>query len=101
MRHLTPEERQQVLRRYQEGDRSVFVRNILTLRDAALVPTIRDRYEENADFRGYVNAYISKFQELLNQADRSDADGLLSATFLTSDVGKLYMVLARSIGRLN
>ncbi len=89
------------MRRYQEGDRGVFARGILTLRDAHLVPLIREKYYQQADFRGYVNSYLAKFQELLDRADRSDSEGLLSATFLTSDVGKLYMVLARAVGRLN
>ena len=35
----------------------------------------------------------------MNQAQNCDPENVLSATFLTADVGKLYLLLARSIGR--
>ena len=76
------------------------MRNILGWRNAALARTIKGKYAADDEFRRSVDNYVVKFQELLHQADAADSEGLLAATFLTSDVGKLYMVLARAIGRL-
>ena len=35
------------------------------------------------------------------QAEDCDYENVLNATFLTSDVGKVYLLLARSLGRTN
>ena len=35
----------------------------------------------------------------IEKARERDHDGVLEATFLSSDMGKLYMVLARALGR--
>jgi hypothetical protein len=88
------------MRRYREGDRTIFVRNMLGFRDAGLPAQIKAKYDASAEFRRQVDFYVGHFQGLIADADRVEGDGLLSATFLTSDVGKLYMVLARAVGRL-
>ena len=41
-----------------------------------------------------------KFEELLRESNRADPESLLNATFITADVGKLYMVLQRSLERI-
>ena len=45
--------------------------------------------------------YLEKFEGLLTQASRSDPANLLSSAFVTSDVGKVYVLLSRAIGRMN
>jgi len=62
---------------------------------------IRAKFEEDENFRKYVQRYLDHFERLLNQANESDPENLLSSTFLSADIGKLYLVLARSVGRLN
>ena len=42
---------------------------------------------------------MSQFEALMNQAAACDPENVLTATFLTADVGKLYLLLARSTGR--
>jgi hypothetical protein len=46
-----------------------------------------------------VSRYLSKFEELLREANAADQESLLNATFITADVGKLYLVLQRSLER--
>ena len=62
---------------------------------------IRAKFEGDENFRKYVQRYLDHFEGLLNQASESDPENLLSSTFLSADIGKLYLVLARSVGRLN
>ena len=48
-----------------------------------------------------VQRYLDHFERLLNEANESDPENLLSSTFLSADIGELYLVPARSVGRLN
>ena len=40
-----------------------------------------------------------QFEALRAEAMKSDPDAILTAAFLTSDIGKLYMFLAEAIDR--
>jgi hypothetical protein len=87
--------------RFTKGDRGIFVRNIITDDDKRARQVIGVKYQEDETFRKYVSRYLDQFERLLNEANESDPDNLLSSTFLSADVGKLYLLLARSVGRLN
>ena len=62
---------------------------------------IKGKFEEDDNFRKYVQCYLDYFERLLNGANEGDPENLLSFTFLSADIGKLYLLLARSLGRLN
>ena len=53
----------------------------------------------DSEFRKYVTRYLLEFEVLLKEAKKRDQEGLLKNTFLSSDVGKVYMLLARPLGR--
>ena len=59
------------------------------------------KYREDDEFRRYVRRYLDHFERLLSEANESDPENLLNPTFLSADVGKLYLLLAGAIGRLN
>ena len=61
----------------------------------------RSGYQGIDEFRRYVQRYLDHFEKLLSEANESDPENLLSSTFLSADVGKLYLLLARAVGRLN
>ena len=88
-----------IWRSYHKGDRSIFARRLLRGKDRYSVPDIKERYEEDEKFRDQVSRYIKQFEGLLAQANDCDPENVLSATFLTADVGKLYLILSRSLGR--
>ena len=69
--------------------------------DKKALQTIKGRYEADDSFRRFVVRYVEQFESLLNQANESDPENLLSSTFVTSDVGKLYVLLSRATGRMN
>ncbi|HLN24399.1 MAG TPA: hypothetical protein VK558_10475, partial [Patescibacteria group bacterium] len=87
-------------REFHAGDQSVFLRKILKNLDRHQIAAIRTRYEEDNQFRDYVNRYIAEFEVLLNQARAADRADVLTGAFTSAEVGKLYLVLARSLGRL-
>jgi hypothetical protein len=86
-------------RRFNKGETGIFVRKMLGFREKAKLNIIRDKYQRDTEFRDYVNRYLNDFDDLLESAQRLDQESLLRTTFLASDVGKVYMVLARALGR--
>ena len=88
-----------VWKRYRRGDKSIFARRLLKMKDRFVIPEVESRYEQDTDFRNKVTRYMSQFESLLSQATDCDPEQVLSATFLTADVGKLYLLLSRSLGR--
>jgi hypothetical protein len=88
--------------KFAKGDRGIFVRGLVSDDgEKGARDVIRGKYEGDENFRKYVTRYIEHFEKLLNEANESDPENLLSSTFLSADVGKLYLLLARSVGRLN
>jgi hypothetical protein len=87
-------------REFHSGDQSVFLRKILKNLDRTQIAAIREKYEDDGDFRDYVNRYIAEFETLLNQARAADRADVLTGTFTSAEVGKLYLVLSRALGRL-
>ena len=61
---------------------------------------IRDKYRDNRDFREQVSLYLERFETLLEAAQKYDREKLVSAAYLSSDVGKLYLLLARALDRV-
>ena len=98
-RILTDDMPDSIWKRYQKGDRSIFARRLLRGKDRLALPDIKARFEADERFRIEANRYIKQFETLLDQATDCDPENLLSTTFLTADVGKLYIILSRSLER--
>ncbi|MEQ9255827.1 MAG: hypothetical protein RLP96_03830, partial [Alphaproteobacteria bacterium] len=97
-RVLDPKTAQSLWRASQGTDKGVFARRLAQWGDREAIATIRDRFDKDSDFRGYVQRYIRQFRVLMRQAATTDPDDMLSTTILTADVGKLYLLLDRSVG---
>ena len=87
-------------KRYHKGDRSIFARSILKKKDLYDTREVKRYFETNQTFRNQVNRYLDQFDNLMSQARECDSEDVLAATFMTADVGKLYVLLARSLGRM-
>ena len=81
------------------SETGVFVRKMLGFREKAKLNIVRDKYQQDSEFRDYVTRYINDFDSLLNHSAKLDQDSMLRTTFLSSDVGKVYMLLSRALGR--
>jgi hypothetical protein len=84
---------------FHAGDRSVFARRLFRLKDAYTIPAIEQRFDRDDRFRDMVSRYMNKFEDLLRESNTADPESVLNATFITADVGKLYLVLSRSLDR--
>ena len=88
----------EVIMAIDAGDRGVSVRRLLSRYTPTGAAAMADLYARDRAFTERVDRYLETFDSLLAQANRVDKSKLLHTTFLTADIGKLYVFLARSIG---
>jgi len=86
--------------RYQRGETNVFTRRLYTMQGQKTFDEIRAKYGREAEFRAAVDRYINDFERLLEDVGRNDRDNMMTQTYLTSDTGKVYTMLAHAAGRL-
>lgn len=86
--------------RYQAGERNVFARRLYNMSGRQLYDRISTKYRAEAEFREHVDQFVGMFEQLLGAASSRDRDNILVETYLTSDTGKVYLMLAQASGRL-
>ncbi|MDB5649086.1 MAG: hypothetical protein JWL62_606, partial [Hyphomicrobiales bacterium] len=87
--------------RYNRGERNVFSRRLYTPQGQQTFDEIRRRYRADAEFHDTVDRYTTEFERLLGEVSREDRDGMLTRTYLTSETGKVYTMLAHAAGRFD
>lgn len=85
---------------YLRGDRGIFTRRAVRLLDNSEAREIAELYDGDADFREHVNRYIHDFESMLRTLLSTRDGNAVSVTLLSSDMGKLYVVLAQALERL-
>ncbi|MFZ4761224.1 MAG: hypothetical protein ACOYK8_00210 [Alphaproteobacteria bacterium] len=88
-----------VWKSYMKGETGLFTHRLYNMREYISADRLITKFENDNEFREAVNRYIRLFEELFDQAMRSDQGDLLSATLMSSDVGKVYFLLSSSLGR--
>jgi hypothetical protein len=88
-------------RRYQRGERDIFTRRLYTLKGQQTFDEIKRKYDREPEFRVAVDRYIADFEKLLADVARTDRDKSITQSYLTSDTGKVYTMLAHAAGRFN
>jgi hypothetical protein len=87
--------------RYKRGERNVFTRKLYTMQGQKAFEEIRKRYRGDGDFKRTVDRYIGEFERLLEEVSRDDRGQMLARTYLTSETGKVYTMLAHAAGRFD
>jgi hypothetical protein len=87
--------------RYKRGERNVFTRRLYTLQGQQAFDDIRKKYRADREFRQTVDRYISEFERLLDEVSRDDRGQVVARTYLTSETGKVYTMLAHAAGRFD
>lgn len=86
--------------RYQAGERNVFARRLYNIAGRQLYDRIAVKYRGDEEFREHVDRFVSLFERLLASASTRDRENILAETYLTSDTGKAYLILAQASGKL-
>ncbi len=86
--------------RYQAGERGIFNRALYTSDGQNTFDEVYNRYISDNDFMMTVDSYLNDFERLLREADQKDPQGQLVQNYLTSETGRVYLLLAHASGRL-
>ncbi len=84
--------------RYQHGEKNVFANRLLSLRTTGLAERIEQKYRQDSEFRDNADRYVRQFESLLDEAITRDRDNQLADSYLSSQTGKVYLLLGQSIG---
>jgi hypothetical protein len=86
--------------RMRAGERGVLGRHIYTYEGQTTFDEISNRFERDPEFRNTVDRYVADFERLLAEAEQSDPTGNMLQNYLTSETGRVYLLLAHASGRL-
>jgi hypothetical protein len=86
--------------RYRRGEANAFSRKIYIGRGAQTFEEVRRRYRLDPEFHATVDRYVQEFERLLAELGRENQDDAVAQTYLTSETGKVYTMLAHAAGRL-
>jgi hypothetical protein len=90
----------EVWQRFRAGERGVLGRHLYSLDGQATFDEISRRYDRDGDFRATVDRYIGDFERLLREAEQTDPEGRMLQNYMTSETGRVYLLLAHASGRL-
>jgi hypothetical protein len=90
----------EVWQRFRAGERGVLGRHLYSLDGQATFDEISQRYDRDGDFRATVDRYIGDFERLLREAEQNDPEGRVIQNYMTSETGRVYLLLAHASGRL-
>lgn len=95
------EKDEELWKKYYEGDRTAFARYLAKNMTKKQISAIQKDYEEKSEFRILVDKYIDDFNSLVTTARESERAGTFLALISGSDIGKVYYILARALGKIN
>ena len=90
-----------VWQRFRNGERDVFNRQLYTPQGQTTFDEISGRYQRDVAFRSTVERYIGDFERLLSDAEHKGQNPNVIHNYLTSETGRVYLMLAHASGRLS
>jgi hypothetical protein len=87
--------------RYKRGERNVFTHKLYTMQGQRAFEDIRRKYHSDREFMQTVDHYIAEFERLLDEVSRDDQEQMMARTYLTSETGRVYTMLAQAAGRFD
>jgi len=87
--------------RYKRGERNVFMRGLCSMQDRKALEEISRKYRTDRHFMRTVDRYIGEFERLLKEVSGDDRGQVMARSYLTSETGKVYTMLAHAAGRFD
>lgn len=85
--------------RYLNGDRSLFARKIVRLGDRDTRRKLQRHFNHDAEFQQEAARYLEQFEELIRRVLKDPDGESFALVLLSSDIGKLYVLISQAIGR--
>lgn len=85
--------------RYLNGDRSLFTRKIVRLGDRDMRRRVQRHYAHDSEFQREASLYLEEFEELIRRVLKDPDGEAFALVLLSSDIGKLYVLISQAIGR--
>jgi hypothetical protein len=86
---------------YFKGERNPFTRRLYSLRGLQTLDEMQRNWRRDPVFRETLTRYTEEFERLLTEVAQSDSDHAVAKSYLTSDTGKVYTMLAHASGRFD
>lgn len=86
-------------KRYLEGDKSLFARAAVRLADKDTARKIARHYTHDEAFEAEASRYLDQFEQLIRRVLKDPDGDSFALVLLSSDIGKLYVMIAEAIGR--
>jgi len=84
--------------RFERGDRNVFANRLLRLNEADVKRRIRTESGRNKDFEIGIHNYLQGFEKLLEDATTSDTADEELEEYLSSPLGRVYLLIGATVG---
>ncbi|VTZ48559.1 hypothetical protein MPC4_100002 [Methylocella tundrae] len=97
---IDPDAAAEAWERYRRGEANAFSRRIYLGRGAQTFDEVRRRYRLDPEFHATIDRYVQEFERLLAELNRDNADESATQTYLNSETGMVYTMLAHASGRL-
>lgn len=85
--------------RYLKGDRNLFARTTVRLADKDTARKISRHFAHDAEFQAEASRYLDQFEELIRRVLKDPDGESFALILLSSDIGKLYVIISEAIGR--
>lgn len=99
-RALDPQTAANVWARLRAGHRGVLMRSMYSADGRHTLDDIARRYPADQQVRDSVDRYIAEFEAIRADTERRDPTGRMLDQHLSSDSGRVYLLLAHACGRL-
>ncbi len=84
--------------RYDRGDRNVFANRLLRLNEADVKRRIRNESAKDRKFEGGVHGFLQNFEKLLEDATTSETADEELEEYLSSPLGRVYLLIGATVG---
>ena len=98
-RMIDPQAASEAWERHQRGEQGSFSHRIYIGRGAQTFDEVRRRYRLNPEFHATVDRYVQEFERLLNELNRDNPDQSVLRSYLLSETGLVYTMLAHRLGQ--
>ena len=98
-RLLSVDAGENAMKRYLDGDRSLFARATVRMADKETARRIARHFVHDPEFEMEASRFLDQFEQLIRRVLKDPDGEAFALVLLSSDIGKLYALIAESIGR--